>query len=287
MNNTNQLKTFALMAAIIALFMFIGGVIGGRTGMLMALLFGGAMNFFAYWYSAEMVLKMYNAQEVGPHNAPDLYQMIAELAQRAQLPMPKVYVIDEAQPNAFATGRNPENAAVAFTTGIMRALNYQELRGVAAHELSHVNHRDILISTISATVAGAISAIANMAMWFGIRDENGNRNWLAGFLIGIFAPLAAAVIQMAISRSREYLADEGAANLTGEPLALAGALHKIENIARGVYLSTAEEHPATAQMMIINPLSGEGRDNLFSTHPSTANRILRLEDMARRMGQLN
>lgn len=283
---SNQLKTFALMAAIIALFMLIGGVIGGKGGMLLALIFGGAMNFFAYWYSADMVLKMYNAQEVGPHNAPDLYQMVAELASRAQLPMPKVYVINQDQPNAFATGRNPENAAVAFTTGIMRVLNYSELRGVAAHELSHVNHRDILISTVSATVAGAISAIANMAMWFGVRDEEGHRNWLAGLLIGIFAPLAAAVIQMAISRSREYLADEGAANLTNEPLALASALQKIEGIARGTYMPPAEEHPATAQMMIINPLSGEGRDNLFSTHPSTANRIMRLEDMAKRMGQL-
>lgn len=282
----NQFKTFALMAAIIALFMLIGGVIGGKGGMLMALIFGGAMNFFAYWYSADMVLRMYNAQEVGPHNAPDLYQMVAELASRAQLPMPKVYVVNQDQPNAFATGRNPENAAVAFTTGIMRALNYSELRGVAAHELSHVNHRDILISTVSATVAGAISAIANMAMWFGVRDEEGHRNWLAGLLIGIFAPLAAAVIQMAISRSREYLADEGAANLTNEPLALASALQKIEGIARGTYMPPAEEHPATAQMMIINPLSGEGRDNLFSTHPSTANRIMRLEDMAKRMGQL-
>lgn len=282
----NQVKTYALMAAIVALFVLIGGLIGGKGGMLMALLFGGALNFFAYWNSADMVLRMYQAQEVGSHNAPDLYQMIAELAVRANLPMPKVYVINEEQPNAFATGRNPENAAVAFTTGIMRALNYSELRGVAAHELSHVNHRDILLSTISATVAGAISAIASMAMWFGVRDENGNRNWLAGLLIGIFAPMAAAVIQMAISRSREYLADQGAAELTNEPLALASALHKIENIARGVPLQTAEDHPATAQMMIINPLAGIGSDNLFATHPSTGNRILRLEEMARQMGQL-
>jgi heat shock protein HtpX len=282
----NQVKTYALMAAIIALFVLIGGLIGGKGGMLMALLFGGALNFFAYWNSADMVLRMYQAQEVGPHNAPDLYQMIAELATRANLPMPKVYVINEEQPNAFATGRNPENAAVAFTTGIMRALNYSELRGVAAHELSHVNHRDILLSTISATVAGAISAIASMAMWFGVRDENGNRNWLAGLLIGIFAPMAAAVIQMAISRSREYMADQGAAELTNEPLALASALHKIENIARGVPLQTAEDHPATAQMMIINPLAGIGSDNLFATHPSTSNRILRLEEIARQMGQL-
>lgn len=282
----NEVKTYALMAAIIALFVVIGGLIGGKGGMLLALLFGGALNFYAYWNSADMVLKMYQAQEVSPHNAPDLYQMVAELASFANLPMPKVYVINEDQPNAFATGRNPENAAVAFTTGIMRALNYAELRGVAAHELSHVKHRDILLSTISATVAGAISAVANMAMWFGVRDENGNRNWLAGLLIGIFAPLAAAVIQMAISRSREYMADQGAAELTNDPLALASGLRKIENIARGVPLQTAEEHPATAQMMIINPLSGIGGDNLFSTHPSTANRILRLEDMARRLGQL-
>lgn len=282
----NQVKTYALMAAIIALFMLIGGLIGGKGGMLMALLLGGALNFFAYWNSADMVLRMYQAQEVGPHNAPDLYQMVAELATRANLPMPKVYVINEEQPNAFATGRNPENAAVAFTTGIMRALNYSELRGVAAHELSHVNHRDILLSTISATVAGAISAMASMAMWFGVRDENGNRNWLASLLIGIFAPVAAAVIQMAISRSREYMADQGAAELTNEPLALASALHKIENIARGVPLQTAEDHPATAQMMIINPLAGIGSDNLFATHPSTGNRILRLEEIARQMGQL-
>ncbi|MDQ5947662.1 MAG: heat shock protein HtpX [Pseudomonadota bacterium] len=283
----NEIKTYALMAAIIALFVVIGGLIGGKSGMLLALLFGGALNFYAYWNSADMVLKMYQAQEVSPHNAADLYQMVAELASRANLPMPKVYVINEDQANAFATGRNPEHAAVAFTTGIMRALSYAELRGVAAHELSHVKHRDILLSTISATVAGAISAVANMAMWFGVRDENGNRNWLAGLLIGIFAPLAAAVIQMAISRSREYLADQGAAELTNDPLALASGLRKIENIARGVQFQTAEEHPATAQMMIINPLSGSGRDNLFSTHPATANRIMRLEDMARRLGQLN
>lgn len=283
---SNNIKTFMLLAAIVALFGVIGGLIGGRSGMIMALLFGGAMNFFAYWNSASMVLRMYQAQEVGPQNAPDLYHMVQELAIKANLPMPKVYVINEEQPNAFATGRNPENAAVAFTTGIMRALSYAELRGVAAHELSHINHRDILISTISATVAGAISSLATLAMWFGVRDENGNRNWIASLLIGIFAPMAAAVIQMAISRSREYLADKGAAELTNEPLALASALYKIEGIARGVVMNPAEEHPATAQMMIINPLSGEGRDNLFSTHPSTTNRIVQLEMMARNLGQL-
>lgn len=275
-----------LLAGIVALFGVIGGLIGGKNGMMMALFFGGIMNFFAYWYSADMVLKMYQAQQVSPQNAPDLYHMVEDLSTRANLPMPKVYVINQNQPNAFATGRNPENAAVAFTTGIMQALTYDELRGVAAHELSHVKHRDILISTVSATVAGAISALASMAMWFGVRDENGHRNWLASLLIGIFAPMAAAVIQMAISRSREYLADKGAAELTNQPLALASALHKIDQLARGIILDTAEQHPATAQMMIINPLSGEGKDNLFSTHPSTYNRIVALENMARDFGQL-
>jgi heat shock protein HtpX len=282
----NNVKTFMLMAAILALFGVIGGLIGSRSGMLIALAFGSAMNLYAYWNSADMVLRMYQAQEVGPHNAPDLYLMVQDLATRAGLPMPKVYVINEEQPNAFATGRNPEHAAIAFTVGIIKALNYAELRGVAAHELSHVNHRDILISTVSATVAGAISSIATMAMWFGVRDEHGNRNWAASLLIGIFAPMAAAVIQMAISRSREYLADKGAAELTNEPLALASALYKIESIARGVPLDAAEQNPATAQMMIINPLSGDGRDSLFSTHPSTSNRIIQLENIARSLGQL-
>ncbi|MEN9946005.1 MAG: hypothetical protein RLZZ293_391, partial [Pseudomonadota bacterium] len=241
----NQVKTYILMAVIIAIFVFIGGLIGGKGGMILALILGGGMNFFAYWYSADMILKMYQAQEIDANTAPDLYQMVAELALRANLPMPKVYVINEEQANAFATGRNPENAAVAFTTGIMRTLTYAELRGVVAHELSHINHRDILISTISATVAGAIAALASIAMWFGVRDENGQRNWLASLLIGIFAPLAATVIQMAISRSREYLADRGAAELTNDPLALASALHKIENIARGIYFDSAENNPAT------------------------------------------
>ena len=282
----NNIKTFLFLAGIIALFGVIGGLIGGKTGMLVALLFGGVMNFFAYWYSADMVLKIYQAQAVSPHNAPDLYYMIEELAQRANLAMPKVYVINEPQPNAFATGRNPEHAAVAFTTGLMQSLNYAELRGVAAHELSHIKHRDILISTVAATVAGAISASTSRALWFGGRDEHGPRNWVSRVLIGIFAPMAAGIIQMAISRSREYLADKGAAEITGEPLALAAALHKIEQIASGVIMNTAEEHPATAQMMIINPLSGDGKDKLFSTHPSTQNRIIALENIAREFKQL-
>lgn len=275
----NYTKTFVLMAAIVALFMVIGGLIGGKSGMLFALLFAAAMNFYAYWNSANMVLRMYNAQEVSPHSAPDLYLMVQQLAQTANLPMPKVYVINEAQANAFATGRNPQHAAIAFTTGILNLLSYEELRGVAAHELSHVNHSDILISTVSATVAGAISSIATMALWFGVRDEEGNRNWLASLLIGILAPVAASVIQMSISRSREYLADEGAAYLTGNPLALASALAKIDNEAHHTSMQVAEEHPATAQMMIINPLSGNKSDNLFSTHPSTQNRIAKLHEL--------
>ena len=210
--------------------------------------------------------------------------MMAELSAQSNLPMPKVYVIDEVQPNAFATGRNPENAAVAFTTGIIRLLDYNELKGVAAHELSHVAHRDILLSTISATVAGAISALASFAMFFGARDSEGRPNIIAGILIAILAPVAASVIQMAISRSREYMADEGAARLTGNPMALASALSKIESYVHSTPMQVAEEHPATAQMMIINPLAGSGVDNLFSTHPATQNRIARLQAIAQEIG---
>jgi len=279
----NQIKTCALLAAIVALFVFIGGLIGGTNGMLIAFLFASALNFMAYWYSADMVLRMYDAQEVSPHQAADLYHMVSELATRAGLPMPKVYVIHQEQPNAFATGRNPQHAAVAFTTGIIKLLDYEELRGVAAHELSHIKHRDILISTISATVAGAIAALANFALFFGAgNDENRRDNVLTAILITILAPIAAAVIQMAISRAREYLADEGAAYLTGQPLALASALQKIERaVASGAVMPVAEAHPTTAQMMIVNPLAQSSRDNLFATHPSTINRISRLEDISR------
>ncbi|KAF0814526.1 Protease HtpX [Andreprevotia sp. IGB-42] len=281
----NWLKTTILMAAFLALFVFIGGLIGGKSGMLIALLIGGGMNLFAYWNSDKMVLRMYNAHQVDASTAPELYAMVQELAQRAGLPMPKVYVIDEDQPNAFATGRNPENAAVAATTGIMRVLSYRELRGVMAHELAHVQHRDILISTISATMAGAISALANFAMFFGGRDENGrSMNPVVGILLAILAPLAASVIQMAISRSREYAADAGGARISGDPQALADALQKIEAYARGITMHTAEAHPETAQMMIMNPLHAGGLDNLFRTHPQTADRVARLHAMAR--GQL-
>src|SRR5574343_1374539 len=283
MGGFNWFKTTLLMAAIMALFVVMGGMMGGKTGMLIALLLGGAMNVYAYWNSDQMVLRMYNAQEVDAHSAPELYGMVAELAQRANMPMPRVYVIHEEQPNAFATGRSPEHAAVAATTGIMRMLDYRELRGVMAHELAHVRHRDTLISTISATMAGAVSALANFAMFFGGRDENGRPvNPLAGILVAFLAPLAASLIQMAISRAREYEADAGGAEISGDQQALASALEKINRYAEGrIPLGPAEAHPETAQMMILHPLSGGGIQSLFSTHPPTEERIARLRAMGR------
>ena len=278
----NWFKTTILFAAILALFMMIGGLIGGRDGMMLALLFGGGMNFFAYWFSDKMVLKMYNAQPVDETSSPYLYNMVRDLATRAGLPMPQVYLINEAQPNAFTTGRNPENAAVAATTGIVSLLSERELRGVMAHELAHVKHRDILTSTIAATLAGAISALANFALFFGGRSQDGRpANPIVSIVVAIIAPLAAALIQMAISRAREFEADRGGAEISGDPLALASALGKIDASARGILFPTAESHPATAQMMIMNPLAGGGIDSLFSTHPKTAERIARLEAMAR------
>jgi heat shock protein HtpX len=277
----NWFKTTVLMAAIVALFGMVGLAIGGAKGMVMALLFGGGMNIWAYWNSDKMVLRMYNAREVDETTAPQFYRLVAELAQRAQLPMPRVYVIDEAQPNAFATGRDPEHAAVAATTGILQMLSENELRGVMAHELTHVRHRDILISTIAATMAGAISALANFAMFFGGRDQNGQRaNPIASIAVALLAPLAAGLVQMAISRAREFEADRGGAEISGDPKALAAALRKIEAHARGIPMNAAELHPETAQMMIINPLSGGGLAGLFSTHPSTDERVSRLLAMA-------
>ena len=277
----NWLKTSILMAGIMALFGVLGAYIGGSSGMLLALLFGGAMNVFSYWFSDTMVLKMYNAREVDEYSAPQFYNMVRELAQRADLPMPRVYLIDEAQPNAFATGRNPDNAAVAATTGILNLLSAREIRGVMAHELAHVRHRDILISTISATMAGAISALANFAMFFGGRDSEWRSNPIAGLAMALLAPIAASLIQMAISRSREFEADRGGAEISGDPHALADALAKIDAYARGIPMQVAEEHPATAQMMIMNPLSGGGIASLFSTHPATEERVARLRAMAR------
>jgi len=277
----NLLKTAVLMAAITALFMAIGSLIGGRAGMMMALVVALGMNFFSYWFSDKLVLKMYNAQEVDETSAPQFYRMVQDLAQRAQLPMPRVYLINEDAPNAFATGRNPEHAAVAATTGILRALSERELRGVMAHELAHVRHRDILISTVSATMAGAISMLANFAMFFGGRDSEGrSHNPIVGLLVMLLAPLAASLIQMAISRAREFEADRGGAEISGDPQALASALQKIHRAAQGLPMDAAERHPETAQMMIMNPLSAGGLRSLFSTHPSTEERVARLLAMA-------
>ena len=274
----NLLKTAVLMAAITALFIAIGALLGGRQGMLIALVVALGMNFFSYWFSDQLVLKMYKARQVDESSAPQFHRMIQELAQRAQLPMPKVYLIDEAAPNAFATGRDPEHAAVAATTGILQVLSANELRGVMAHELAHVRHRDILISTVSATMAGAISMLANFAMFFGGRDRDGrSTNPIVGILVMLLAPLAASLIQMAISRAREFEADRGGAEISGDPQALASALQKIHLYAQGaVPLPAAERHPETAQMMIMNPLSGGGLRGLFSTHPSTEERVARL-----------
>jgi heat shock protein HtpX len=276
----NWIKTSILMAGIVALFGAVGAMIGGRDGMLLALLFGGATNLWAYWFSDKMVLRMYKAREVDETSSPYLYNMVRELARRAGLPMPKVYLIEEDQPNAFATGRNPDNAAVAATTGIIRLLSERELRGVMAHELAHVKNRDILISTMSATVAGAISMLAQFGMFFGGRDGENRPHPALAILVMILAPIAAMIIQMAISRTREFGADRGGAEISGDPLALAGALAKIEAYARGMPMEAAERHPETAQMMIMNPLSG-GMRGLFSTHPDTRERIARLQAMAR------
>ena len=276
----NWLKTAILMAGILALFAAVGGAIGGAQGMIIAFLLGAGMNFFAYWFSDKMVLRMYNAQEVDAASSPYLYNMVAELAQRAQIPMPRVYLIDEAQPNAFATGRNPDHAAVAATTGILQLLSARELRGVMAHELSHVKHRDILISTISATVAGAISSLAQFGMLFGGSRDGERANPIVSIVVMVLAPIAAMLIQMAISRAREFEADRGGAEISGDPNALADALAKIDAYARGIPMHTAEAHPETAQMMIMNPLSGGGLRGLFSTHPATEERIGRLRAMA-------
>ncbi len=277
----NWMKTAMLMAAIVALFGMIGAALGGQQGMLIALGFALVSNFFAYWFSDKMVLRMYNAQEVDEQSAPQFYRMVQELAGKAGLPMPRVYLIDEAAPNAFATGRNPEHAAVAATTGILRVLSERELRGVMAHELAHVKHRDILISTISATMAGAISALANFAIFFGGRSDDGRpANPIAGLLVSLLAPFAAMLIQMAISRAREFEADRGGAEISGDPQALASALEKIHRYAQGIPLAPAEAHPETAQMMIMNPLSGGGLASLFSTHPATEERVARLMAMA-------
>ncbi len=280
----NWLKTSILMAGIVALFGAVGAALGGGGGMLIALGLAAVMNIYAYWFSDKAVLKMYNAQEVTPDNGQfrNFYTMVKELAENAHLPMPKVYIIDEAQPNAFATGRNPEHAAVAATTGIVQILSERELRGVMAHELAHVKHRDTLTSTISATLAGAISSLGSFGMLFASHNSSGERNVhpIVALLVVILAPIAAMLIQMAISRAREFEADREGAAISRDPSALASALEKIHNYAHQITNETAEAHPETGQMMIINPLSGGGVSGLFSTHPQTEERVARLRAMA-------
>ena len=277
------MKTAMLMALMTMLLMAIGDYFGGLQGMTIMLFFGVAMNFFTYWNSDKMVLAHYNAQEVDARTAPRLYAIVKRLADRAKLPMPKVYIIDSPVPNAFATGRNPEHAAVAVNTALADLLDEDELAGVLAHELSHVKHRDILISTVAASIAGAISTIAQWGMFLGGgRDENGeSRNPFATILVMILAPLAAALIQMAVSRSREYMADKSGGELCGDPNALADALLKIEAFARRRVMPGATE--ATAHMFIINPFSGVNMRQLFSTHPPTEERVRLLREQARAM----
>ena len=282
----NLMKTAVLMAAITALFMLLGRMLGGPSGMMLALVVALGMNFFSYWFSDQIVLKMYQAREVDGGTAPQFVAMVRDLATKAGIPCPKVYLIDEDAPNAFATGRNPAHAAVAATTGIIRVLSTRELRGVMAHELAHVKHRDILISTVSATMAGAIGMLANVAMMFGGRGGNGQRsNPIASIAVALLAPLAAGLIQMAISRAREFEADRGGADISGDPAALASALDTIHRFAQGRPMEAAERHPETAQMMIMNPLSAGGLRGLFSTHPPTEERVAALMAMAQAGGR--
>ena len=278
----NGLRTFVLLAALTGLFMGVGYLVGGLTGALIAFVIAAAMNAYAYWNADKIVLRLYKAREIGPDERdPALLQYardVVSMADGAHMPRPRIFVIDNDQPNAFATGRDPSNAAVAATTGLLRRLNRQEVMGVMAHELAHVKNRDTLTMTVTATLAGAIGFLANFALFFGGGRERGGM--LAGILIAILAPMAAGLVQMAISRAREYDADKGGAEICGNPLWLASALEKIERFARGGVNDQAERHPATAHMFIINPLNGHGADNLFSTHPSTANRIARLRELS-------
>ena len=289
----NGFRTTILLAALTALVVWIGQMVGGPNGAVLALVMAGAMNFFSYWFSDKIVLKMYGAQEISANDDPELYGIVRELAGRAGLPMPRVYVIPEETPNAFATGRNPEHAAVAVTQGIRRILDKRELAGVLGHELSHVKHRDILISSIAATLAGAISYLAYMAQWAAIfgggsRDrEEGGSNIFSLLFMMIVAPLAAMLIQMAVSRSREYMADEGGAKVSGDPLALASALRKLEMGAQNIPLQVSNATAnSTAHMFIVNPLSAGGFAKLFSTHPPMEERIARLEAMAKDMSYM-
>jgi len=283
----NYLRTAILLAGLTALFMGVGYLIGGQSGAVIALFVAAAMNLLSYWNADKLVLSMHGAREVDEHNAPDLVRLVHELASRAGLPMPRVYLMDNPQPNAFATGRNPEHAAVAVTTGLLEMLSREEVAGVIAHELAHVRNRDTLTMTVTATIAGAISMLAQFGLFFGgHRDNNNGGVGIIGTIaMVLLAPIAAMLVQMAISRTREYAADEMGAHISGRPDALASALVKISHAAEQIENPTAEQAPATAHLFIVNPLSGRGMDNLFATHPSTENRIAALEEVARQMGR--
>ncbi|RMG99252.1 MAG: protease HtpX [Aquificota bacterium] len=283
-----MIRSVILLGVLTGLFLFVGNLIGGKVGMTIALVLAGVMNFIAYWFSDKIVLAMYGAREIPYEEAPWLHRMVEELAQRAGIPKPKIYLVPMEQPNAFATGRGPSNGAVAVTSGILRLLDEEELRGVLAHEIGHIVNRDVLVATMSATIAGAISYLVNMFQWMLLlghsREGENNNNPLAlvgSLLLIIITPIIATIIQLAISRSREYLADETGAKLSGDPLALARALEKIHNY---VYQIPAEVNQGTAHLFIENPLSGQGIWELFSTHPSTEKRIERLKELARKMG---
>jgi len=281
----NYVRTAILLAGLTALFMGVGYLIGGQSGAMIALLVAAGMNLFTYWNADKLVLSMHGAHEVDERTAPDLVRLVRELAQRAGLPMPRVYLMDNPQPNAFATGRNPQHAAVAVTTGLTQMLSRDEIAGVLAHELAHVRNRDTLTMTITATIAGAISMLAQFGMFFGgHRDSNHGAGMIGTIAMVILAPIAAMLVQMAISRTREYSADELGAHISGRPDALASALVKISGAAHQIENPTAERSPATAHLFIVNPLSGHRMDNLFATHPSTENRIAALEQVARAMG---
>jgi len=278
----NNIKTLFLLVTLTLVLVWAGGAFGGKQGMTIALIFALGMNFFAYWFSDKIVLRMYGAKQVTEAEAPELYGIVRRLAQKGQMPMPKVYMMEQDQPNAFATGRNPNHAAVAVTTGIMRILSRDELTGVIGHELAHIRHRDILISTIAATMAGAISYLAQMAQWAAIfggsrSDDDEGGSPIAAIVMMIVGPIAALLIQMAISRSREYVADEGGARLAGNPRYLSGALRKLQMASQQIPMDAT---PATSHMFIVNPLSGGGLLKLFSTHPPMEERIARLESMS-------
>jgi len=277
----NTMKTIVLMVFLTVFFIFVGSLIGGKEGATLALILALGMNFFAYFFSHKIVLAMYGAKEVTEAEAPELYKIVRRLAQRAGLPMPKVYIIQSEQPNAFATGRSPKHGVVAVTTGIMRILSREELEGVIGHELAHIKHRDILISTIAATIAGAISYLAQMAMWasiFGRSDDEDSGHPIVSLLMMIIAPIIAMIIQLAISRAREYSADEGGAKIAGNPLYLANALRKLHYASQAIPM---EANPGTAHLFIVNPLSGRSLIKLLSTHPPIEERIERLEAMAK------